>query len=67
MTPELHKTAAYGALHNTAETLRGLVAAARSSQHPLVLTEGTIAAIGIALNALHTAQREMEANRMNTE
>jgi hypothetical protein len=55
-----HERAAYCVLLINAEQLRALVSSARSSLHPLNLTDETLDAIGTAVNALHAAQRSME-------
>jgi hypothetical protein len=54
---------AYATLSYTADSLRALITAARSSQHPLTMSDETVAAIVAAQQALHTAQRLMETER----
>jgi hypothetical protein len=55
-----HQLAAYAALSITAEQLRALISSARSSLHPLTLSDDTVYSVVIAMNALHDAQRSME-------
>jgi len=62
-----HQTAAYGALHDAADKLNGLLSAARSNQHPLTLPESAVTAISEAVQALFTAQREIERTRIAQE
>ena len=63
MTFDVQRTAAYGALHNTADTLRAMVANATSEDHPLMLSDDTVAAVKTALQWLYKAQREMEQSK----
>ena len=61
MNAKLHRTAAYGALHNTADTLNALLSNALSNTHPLELSGETIIDIRAAVSWIHAAQREMES------
>jgi hypothetical protein len=51
---------AYATLHETADRLKPLVAAAKSSDHALTLPAATLEAIRVAVQALNEAQRSME-------
>ena len=55
-----HQKGAYVALMDTGDRLRTLCANAQSLSHPLNLSDETIDAIGVALIAIHAAQREIE-------
>lgn len=55
-----HQKAAYAVMLNSADVIRALVTAARSSSHPLKLSDDTLVSLRAALNGLHAAQRDLE-------
>ena len=56
-----NQRAAYATLLDTAERMRALITAARSSTHPLVLDLSTQDALTAALENVKAAQRSMES------